>query len=58
LALTLLFAIVVFELVFKGIALWRSAQNNQNVWFVLLLIVNSVGVLPIIYLLLNRKKTD
>ena len=58
LAQTLLIAIVVFDLVFRGVALWRSARNSQNVWFVFLLIINSVGILPIIYLLLNRKKTN
>jgi methionyl-tRNA synthetase len=52
----LLAAIVIFELIFKGIALWHSARRGQNVWFVFLLIINSIGILPIIYLLIYRKK--
>ncbi|MDR1679416.1 MAG: DUF5652 family protein [Prevotellaceae bacterium] len=53
---TLLICIVVFELIFKGIALWRSSRRSQLLWFVLLLIINSAGIFPIIYLLFNRKK--
>lgn len=46
----------ILDLVLKAIALWKSARNSQKVWFVALLIVNSLGVLPIIYLLFFAKK--
>jgi hypothetical protein len=36
------------------LALWRSARAGQSVWFVVLLIVNTAGILPAIYLLLHR----
>lgn len=45
---------VLLDLVLKGFALWKSAKKEQNVWFIALLIVNSMGILPLIYLLLNR----
>lgn len=48
--------LVLLELVLKGIALWKSAQRKQQWWFIALLVVNSLGILPIIYLLLNKKK--
>lgn len=51
-----LFPLVFIDLALKGVALWRSARNSQNGWFIALLIVNSVGILPIIYLLLFEKK--
>lgn len=44
----------VWELVWKGFALWKSARKNQSAWFIALLVVNSVGILPIIYLLIQR----
>ena len=47
---------VIWELVWKGFALWKAARNNHSVWFVCIMIVNTVGILPIIYLLLNRTK--
>jgi hypothetical protein len=42
------------DLILKGVTLFKSAQKDQKVWFVALLVVNSLGVLPIIYLILNR----
>jgi len=47
---------VLWEAVWKGIALWRAARNGHQIWFILLLIVNSVGILPIIYILFFSKK--
>lgn len=51
--------IVVWELIWKGQALWKSARKSQKVWFFFILIVNSIGILPIIYLLIDvlQKKT-
>ena len=49
--------VVIWDLVWRGLALWRSAKRSQTAWFVCLLIFNTVGVLPIIYLLLNRRGT-
>jgi hypothetical protein len=54
LQLTLLILLAVWELIWKGIALWRAARNNQTGWFVALLIINSAGLLPIIYLLTHK----
>jgi hypothetical protein len=42
--------LVILDLVLKGFALWRSSRNNQPIWFIVLLIVNSFGILPLIYL--------
>lgn len=50
-ALTWLLVLAVWELVWKGIALWRAARNGHRVWFVLMLVLNTAGVLPIIYIL-------
>jgi methionyl-tRNA synthetase len=49
---------IVWDAVWKGIALWKAARNNQLKWFVALIIINSLGVLPIIYLkFFQRKQT-
>ncbi len=34
----------------KGVALWRAARNRSVAWFVILLLVNTVGILDIIYI--------
>ncbi len=46
----------IFDLIFRGIALWKSAKNSQKNWFIALLIINSVGILPLIYLKFFQKK--
>jgi hypothetical protein len=42
--------LVVWSLFWKGLALWHSGRRGQGVWFVILLIVNTAGILEIIYL--------
>ncbi len=42
--------VIIWTLVWKGLALWKTGRNNQPCWFVLLLIMNTVGILPILYL--------
>ena len=51
----LLVVISIWELVWKGFALWHSAHMKQQGWFVAILIFNTAGILPIIYLLWFRK---
>lgn len=48
----------IFELVLKAFALWHSARGRQLAWYIVLLIFNTAGILPIIYLLFFRKKTE
>ncbi len=50
--------ILLWELTWKAIAMWHAARRNQLSWFVVLLILNTVGILPIVYLLSNRKKNS
>ena len=45
---------VVWEVVWKGIALWKSAKKDQKYWFVALLLLNTIGILPILYLVLDK----
>jgi len=53
LALLPLFAfMLVVDLTLKGLALWRAAKNSQKYWFVALLLISSVGILPTLYILL------
>ena len=47
--------LMVADLILRGLALYKSARKEQKVWFVALLIVNSVGILPLIYLLLEKR---
>ncbi|MEK7089217.1 MAG: DUF5652 family protein [Patescibacteria group bacterium] len=41
--------IFVWVLVWKGLALWKAARNNDRWWFVALLVINLLGILEILY---------
>lgn len=47
---------VFWELPWKGVALWKSAQLSHKSWFIILFLLNSMGILPIIYLRFIAKK--
>ena len=48
--------LLVWTAVWKGFALWRAARRGQKVWFVILLIVNTLGILEIIYIFAVAKR--
>ena len=48
--------VAVWDAVWKLIALWKSARNNHLAWFICIAIFNTLGILPIIYILLHKKK--
>lgn len=51
----LILVVALWTLVWKALALWHAARNRQKIWFLVLLIVNTVGILEIIYLKWYRK---
>jgi hypothetical protein len=42
--------LLVWTLIWKGIALWKAAQKGQKAWYVALLILNTAGILEILYI--------
>jgi methionyl-tRNA synthetase len=53
--LIVLIILVIWSIIWKGLALWKSAQRQEKIWFIIFLVVNSMGILEIIYLIINRK---
>ncbi len=45
-----IFVLVAWSLVWKGFALWRAARREETAWFVAMLIINTAGILEILYL--------
>jgi hypothetical protein len=43
--------IIVWSLILKGYALWYASRRNEKGWFIALLILNTVGIIEVIYLL-------
>ena len=42
--------LAVWSIPWKGYALWLAARNKQTVWFIVLLLANTVAILDIIYI--------
>jgi methionyl-tRNA synthetase len=49
-------AIIILAL--KLVSLWKSAKGDQKAWFIVLGILNTVGILEIIYLLFFMPKEE
>ena len=48
--LILITVITIWSTLLKGIALWRAANLKQRNWFIVMLVVNTIGILELIYL--------
>jgi len=47
--------LVIWSMVWKGLALWQAARNGHKVWYVVLLVVNTLGILEILYIYIFSK---
>ncbi|TSC69446.1 MAG: hypothetical protein G01um101466_43 [Parcubacteria group bacterium Gr01-1014_66] len=54
-----------WSLIWKGFALWKAARLGHKPWFIVLLVVNTLGILEILYYYIfskwvedNRKKRN
>jgi len=52
----LVFIVLLWSLFWKGLALWKAARQDQRNWFVIILVISSLGILEIIYLFRFSKK--
>ena len=48
--------LILWDAIWKAIALWKAARNNQLSWFVVSLIFNTAGILPIVYIKFFQRK--
>ena len=46
----MLFIIMLWTLPWKGLALWKAAQRNDQKWFIVLLLLNTLAILDILYI--------
>lgn len=56
--LIILLAIALWSIPWKGFALWKSARRGESIWFIILLLINTAGILEILYLFFfsNKRK--
>jgi hypothetical protein len=49
-AIVIFLIIGVWSLTWKGLALWKAARKPHKIWFVVLLVANTIGILEILYI--------
>ena len=52
----ILTVVAIWSVVWKGLALWKAAKKDHKYWYVAILLINTVGILEIIYLAFFQKK--
>lgn len=53
----LILTLALWSIMWKGLGLWNTAKKGDIWWFIAILLINSLGILEIIYLFVVRKKT-
>ena len=54
----LIVVLAIWDSVWKLIGMWKAARNNHLAWFICMFIFNTLGILPIIYILIHKEKPD
>ncbi len=52
-----LLIILAWSLYWKGLALWKASKRDNKTWFVVLLLVNTLGILEILYIYVFSKRS-
>jgi hypothetical protein len=53
----ILLVLAIWTIPWKGYALWLAAKRGQKIWFIVMLILNTVGILEIFYIFQIVKKS-
>jgi len=53
-----LLSLVIWSLIWKGLALWLAARRGENWWFIALLCINTIGLLEIFYIFVIAQQSD
>lgn len=49
---------ILWTVPWKGVALWKASRNNHKIWFIALLVINTLAILEIIYIFFFSKKKE
>lgn len=49
---------VAWTIPWKGVALWKAARRGEKIWFIIMLIVNTLAILEILYIFVFSKKEE
>ena len=47
---------ILWTIPWKGVALWKAVKNNHKWWFIAILVINTLGILEILYIFVFSKR--
>ncbi len=50
--------LAVWDSVWKMVGMWKAARNKQATWFICIGVINTIGILPIVYILTHRNRGE
>lgn len=50
--------ILLVIVIIKGLALYRAARRGSVIWFWVIFLVNTLGILPLLYLIFSRSESN
>ncbi|MEN7982073.1 MAG: DUF5652 family protein [Nanoarchaeota archaeon] len=53
--IVILVAILLWSTVWKLLGLWKSARKGSIIWFIIIALTNTIGILPILYIYVFSK---
>ncbi|MCW9054819.1 MAG: DUF5652 family protein [Candidatus Pacebacteria bacterium] len=53
----LFLVLMVWTITWKGLALWKAARGSDKWWFIALLVINTAGILDILYYYFFSKRS-
>lgn len=52
----IIFALTIAVIALKGYALWHAAKRDEKWWFIALLVIQTAGILELVYIIFFLKK--
>jgi len=50
-----IFVALLWTIPWKGVALWKAARKGEKIWFIVLLIINTLAIIEILYIFVFSK---
>ena len=54
---TLVVILAIWTIPWKGYALWLASKRNEKIWFIVMLLINTISILEIVYVFKIAKKS-
>ena len=48
--------LALWSYIWKGVALWKAARRDQPLWYIVILVFNTAGILEILYILIYARR--